>query len=341
MRRVENPPNPYESAHREWLEEPPKAEVHIYEETARTILAKNDSPDIPFNWSVNPYRGCQHACAYCYARPYHEYLGYGAGTDFDTRIVVKINAAELLANELAHRKWNRECINFSGVTDCYQPIESVWNITRRCLEVCRDVANPVVIVTRSRLIIRDAELIADINDRAGSAVFVSIPFADDATARIIEPYAPPPSRRFDAIAKLTKAGVPVGVFVAPIIPGLNDNQIPAILEKASEAGARTAANTALRLPGSVEQVFLSRLRKAMPLRAERIENRIRDIRGGQLDDKRFGRRMTGQGNYWETIQKLFQIAARKAGLQTDTRRLIKIKPARRKSPQAQLTLGFD
>jgi len=313
MRRVDNPPNPYETSYREWLGPAPRAGVEIYEEVARSILSENDSPDLPFRWSINPYRGCQHACAYCYARPYHEYLGLGAGTDFDTKLVVKVNAPELLAKALRRKSWRAESINFSGVTDCYQPIEAVRHLTRRCLEVCLDLANPAAVVTKSYLVMRDAELLAELERVAGCTVYLSIPFADDATARIIEPNAPPPSRRLEAMRRLCDAGVPVGVFVAPIIPGLNDSQIPEVLRLAEQAGARFAGYTALRLPGSVAEVFESRLRDVMPLRAERILNRLRDIRGGRLNDSAFSRRMKGEGVYWESIRRLFEVSARKHG----------------------------
>ncbi len=315
MRRVANPPNPYESQYHEWLEPPPPVAVEVYEETARSIVSENDSPDLPFRWSANPYRGCQHACDYCYARPYHEYLGFGAGTDFDTRLVVKINAPELLSQAFQRPSWRGESVNFSGITDCYQPLEAVWGLTRQCLEVCRDHANPAVVVTKGYLVVRDADLLRALDKRAGVTVYLSIPFANDADARLIEPHAPPPSRRFEAIRRLREAGVPVGILVAPLIPGLNDRDIPPILERAVAAGAYSAGYQALRLPGSTEKVFLERLRQKLPMRAERIENRIRDIRDGRLDDSRFGCRMTGQGAYWDSIRRLFAVSVRRFGLQ--------------------------
>ena len=190
LRRVDNPPNPYESAHCEWLEPPPQAKVQVYEERARSILSENDSPDVPFRWSCNPYRGCQHGCAYCYARPTHEYLGFGAGTDFDTRLVAKINAPELLAAALARRGWSGEAVHFSGATDCYQPLEAVYRLTRRCLEVCLEHRNPAAVVTKSYLVIRDAELIAELNRVAGANVCVSVPMIDGQTCHALEPPGP-------------------------------------------------------------------------------------------------------------------------------------------------------
>ena len=311
---VDNPPNPYLSQHSEWLEPPPAARVEIYEEASGSLLSRNDSPDLPFTWSVNPYRGCQHACAYCYARPYHEYLGLGAGTDFDTKLIVKTNAADLLRKEFRKKTWKRECVNFSGITDCYQPIEASYGITRACLEVCLEFANPVTVVTKGFLVVRDADLLARLNVLAGARVCISIPFADAETAKLIEPQAPPPARRFEAVRRLNEAGVPVSVFVTPLIPGLNDRDIPKILEQAAAAGATYASYTALRLPGSVESVFVSRLREVMPLRADRVLNRLRDIRGGALSDSRFGKRMRGSGTYWESIRDLFAISRKRYGL---------------------------
>ena len=349
LRLVSNPPNPYLSEAREWLEEAPPAQVEVYEERAKSILTKNDSPDIPFCWSINPYRGCQHACAYCYARPYHEYLGMGAGTDFDTKIVVKVNAATLLREEMLKARWEFENVVFSGVTDCYQPLEAVYRVTRGCLEVCLEMRNPVSIITKSFLVSRDAELLAELNEIAGARVYQSIPFADDATAKLIEPHAPPPSRRFEAMRTLVKAGVPVGVMLAPIIPGLNDQQMPEVLKLAAEAGATSAGYVPLRLPGSVAPVFLERVRTAMPMRAEKIENRVREMRQGKLNDSRFGNRMRGSGNYWDGIKELFNISARRfglrdrpdtAGLEKGAGQLMRGREMRNDRP-GQMTFGFN
>lgn len=314
MKPVSNPPNPYLSAHHEWLEPPPPARVEVYEEHAKSILTENDSPDIPFRWSVNPYRGCQHACAYCYARPYHEYLGFGAGTDFDTKLVAKVNAGELLRQAFSKKGWRGEQVNFSGVTDCYQPLEAVYKLTRACLEVCLEFGNPVAIVTKSFLVMRDADLFARINEVSGATVYQSIPFADDATARLIEPQAPSPSRRFEAMRRLTAAGVPVGVLIAPLIPGLNDREMPEVLERAAEAGAKWAGYMPLRLPGNVRPVFMERLAAAMPDRAARVEARIREMRDGKMNEPAFGARMRGTGNYWESVEELFRVARDRVGL---------------------------
>ena len=310
---VSNPPNPFETTAVEWLEAPPERPVHVYEDHTRAILAKNDSPDLGFSFSVNPYRGCQHACAYCYARPTHEYLGFGAGTDFDTQIVVKPHAAELLREAFDRRSWRGDLVVFSGVTDCYQPLEASYRLTRACLEVCLEYRNPVGIITKAALVERDAELLARMNEVADAEVTISIPFWDADTARAIEPYAPTPERRVRAIARLAAAGVPVGVNVAPVIPGLNDKDIGTILAAARAAGATSASTILLRLPGSVKDVFEERLRARMPLAADKVVHRIRDTRGGRLNDPRFGSRMAGEGEYADTIQALFDQMTRKLG----------------------------
>lgn len=315
LRRVDNPPNPYVAAHREWLDEPPPAiELEVYEEHAASILSENDSPDIPFRWSLNPYRGCQHGCAYCYARPTHEYLGFGAGSDFDSRICVKLNAPELLRRALAKRSWRGEELAFSGVTDCYQPLEAVYRLTQACLGVCLEMRNPVSIVTKSYLVLRDVELLRELDRAAGVSVYASIAFADDKLARAIEHGAPPPHRRFEALRRLRAAGLKVGVLVAPVIPGLNDAEIPGVLRRAADAGATSAACMPLRLPGNVAEVFLSRLREALPKRAARVEARVREMRGGALNDPRFGCRMQGKGEYWASVERLFRVEARRCGL---------------------------
>jgi len=313
MRPVQNPPNPFESVEREWLDEPPVVHLEVYEEQAHSILSENDSPDLPFRWSVNPYRGCFHGCAYCYARPTHEYLGFGAGTDFESRIVVKANAAELLRQAFDKRSWTGELVMFSGNTDCYQPLEATWRLTRACLEICAQYRNPAGIITRSLLVQRDLDVLQHLHAQTDVRVFFSISFADDATARAIEPQAPLVSRRFEAMRRVAAAGIPTGISVAPIIPGLNDDDIASILERAWDAGASYASHVLLRLPGSVRTVFLERLRAALPDRAQRVENRIRETRGGALSDPRFGDRMRGHGVYWDMIEKQWEIHTRRIG----------------------------
>jgi DNA repair photolyase len=315
MRVVNNPRHRFERQYVEWLDEPPPARLEVHEETAtKEILSKNDSPDIPFTWSLNPYRGCTHACAYCYARPTHEYLGFGAGTDFETRIVVKLQAPELLRARLGSRAWRGDVIAFSGDTDCYQPLEAHYHLTRRCLEACRDLRNPVMIVTKAWLVQRDAALIGEIARVAGATACVSLAFDDPALARAIEPGAPRPARRIEAIRALADAGVRTGVIFGPIIPGLNEDQIPTVLEKAKAAGAQFASRLLLRLPHAVKDVFLERVRRELPDRAKRIESRIRDVRGGGLSDSRFHDRMRGQGAYWDLVDATFRLHAARLGL---------------------------
>jgi len=314
-RPVRNPPNPWQSAHVELLGPPPAAALEVHEERARSIVAGNDSPDLPFRFSVNPYRGCQHACMYCYARPTHEYLGWGAGTDFDTRIVVKVNAPELLEARLRSPRWTRELLAFSGVTDCYQPLEASYELTRRCLAVCLRQRQSVAIVTKSALVLRDAALLAELERASRATVFVSLAFTDEEQARLVEPFAPPPAVRLTTLARLAAAGVPTGVLVAPVIPGLNDDQVAAVLERAAAAGARRAGLVPLRLPASVAPVFEERLREALPLRADRVLAAVRELRGGRLNDPRFGARFAGLGPRWAAVEQVFRVACRRAGLQ--------------------------
>jgi DNA repair photolyase len=313
-RPVDNPPNPWSSTHVEWLEAPPNATLAIYEEEARSVLSENDSPDIPFRFSLNPYRGCLHACAYCYARPTHQYLGFGAGSDFDRKIVVKKNAPEALRKELMRPSWKGDCICFSGNTDCYQPVEASYGLTRRCLEVCLEFQNPVSIITKSALVRRDVTLLADLARRARCRVNISVAFARDEMARKIEPYASRPSNRFEVMRLLADAGIGVGVIVAPIIPGLNETDIPELLERARDAGAQRASMTLLRLPAEVLPVFDGRLEEAFPERAQKVRNAVREMKGGKMNRSTFGLRMVGDGPRWGVIEQLFDVHVKRLGL---------------------------
>lgn len=314
MATVDNPPNPFARTICEPVGPPPVAVRTVREESALTILTRNNSPDIPYRWSVNPYRGCAHGCAYCYARRTHEYLDHGAGTDFERQLHVKLNAPELLAAALSRPRWAGEQIAFSGVTDCYQPLEAEYRLTRRCLEVCRAQRNPVGIVTKSTLVLRDVDLLQDLARLGSGPVYFSICFADDDTARKVEPSAPPPSARWTALKRLREAGIPAGLLISPVIPGLNDRDIPKLLGRAAECGATRAWYSPVRLPGSVAAVFLTRLRRVLPEAAKRVEDRIRDVHGGRLNDPRFGHRMQGHGPYWESVQRLFETVATRLGL---------------------------
>ncbi|WAS93895.1 PA0069 family radical SAM protein [Nannocystis punicea] len=345
-RPVDNPPNPWLSTHVEYFGEPPPAGLEVFEEEARSVVATNDSPDIPFRYSVNPYRGCYHGCAYCYARPTHQYLGWGAGTDFERKIVVKVNAPALLRQFLAHPKWNRELLAFSGVTDCYQPLEAYYELTRRCLEACIEFANPVGIITKGPLVARDVDVLAELNRRASVSVTISIPFVDEAMARRIEPSVARPSKRFQALATLSAAGIRTGVAIAPIIPGLNDSQIPQILARARESGAQNAFLTLLRLPAEVLPVFDGRLKEAEPLRHAHVLSAIRDVRRGALNNAQFGRRMDGEGPRWQAIEQLFAVHARRLGFNTDPPRLpaqatMRAEPAPKARPQQRSLFGDD
>jgi DNA repair photolyase len=307
MRRMDNPKNRFESQALEWIDQAPFANLEIHEERAKTILSENDSPDIRFRYSLNPYRGCFHACAYCYARPSHQYWGFGAGTDFERKIIVKVNAPELLRARFEQRSWCGEAIAFSGNTDCYQPLEAARRLTRACLELCAEYANPVFIITKSALIQRDIDVLVRLRDCTALRVYLSIPFADDAHARLIEPGASAPSKRFATLAALSKAGIDTGIAIAPVIVGLNDSQIPELLTRAREAGAKYAFKTALRLPLEVADVFEPRLREAFPDAADKVMHGIFQIRRGKKNESAFGDRMRGHGPRWDLIEDLFAL----------------------------------
>lgn len=295
--------------------EAPVVTLDVYEDRSRQILAKNDSPDVGFDWSVNPYRGCYHACAYCYARPTHEYLSFGAGTDFDRKLVVKPEAAHLLRAAFDAPRWKGELVVFSGVTDCYQPIESKYRLTQACVEVCVEYKNPFGVITKSPLVERDLELFARAAEVTDVRVMVSIPVWDPEVGRAIEPGVPPAERRLRTIERLAAAGVPVGVMVAPVIPGLTDEDMPTILTAARSAGARFAGKVLLRLPGAVKEVFEQRLRDSLPGRADRVLNRIKETRGGKLYDAAFGKRGTGEGPYADAIHALFEATTKRLGFE--------------------------
>ncbi len=313
MHVISNPPNPFESQHRDLLEPAAHARVEIFEDATHEILSRNESPDLPFHWSVNPYRGCFHACAYCYARASHEYWGFGAGTDFESKLIIKPNAADLLRKAFLKPSWKGELILFSGNTDCYQPLEATYGLTRACLEVCAEFGNPVGLITKSALITRDIDLLTQLHERATIRVFFSIPFSDAETARKVEPHVPSPEKRFAAMKALADAGIQTGISIAPVIPGLNEDDIPDLLMRARTAGAAEAVYVLLRLSGNVQPVFLERMAEAFPDRIAKITNRIRDVRGGRLSEGEFFTRYEGQGAHWDLIQQLFEVGRRKAG----------------------------
>ncbi|MBI2870153.1 MAG: PA0069 family radical SAM protein [Candidatus Omnitrophica bacterium] len=338
IRRLKNPPNPFDSQYVEWLGEPPVTQPQVYLDQTRTILAKNESPDLPFTWSVNPYRGCFHACAYCYARPSHEYLGWGAGSDFENRLVVKKDAPRLLREAFMRSLWKGELVVFSGDTDCYQPLEAGWHLTRECLQVCLEFRNPVGIVTKSALIQKDLDLLMRLSREAHLTVYFSIPFADEKIARLIEPQAPTLKRRLEALKALSEAGVFTGVLVAPVIPGLNDEAIPAILKAAKAHGARQASFVLLRLSGSVREVFLKTLRQKFPGSADKIIKRIREVRGGKITESEFFYRQRGEGEYWKSIEQIFNVHRDRLGL-NENHPLPPVSPFRRPSPQSEFVFS--
>jgi DNA repair photolyase len=313
---VRNPPNPWHSSEIAWDEDgPPVAKLQPIEERAKSILAENDSPDVGFRWSINPYRGCFHGCAYCYARPSHQHLGYGAGTDFERKIVVKVNAVELLREAFARPSWKGEMIALSGNTDCYQPLEAHYRLTRGILETCLEHRNPVGVITKNAGIRRDLDLLARLAREARTRVTMSIAFADDAASRAIEPWASPPSKRFEALRALADAGIPCGVSLAPVIPGLNESDIPEILERARDAGATHAFTVLLRLPNEVLPVFDERLKEAFPGRHAKVMNAIREMRGGKMYESDWHQRQVGRGERWKVIEKLFDTHVKRLGLE--------------------------
>ena len=291
-----------------------KIRTEFLPDRSRTIITENNSPDVGFRFSINPYRGCEHGCAYCYARPTHETFGLSAGLDFETKVLVKHDAPTLLRAELSKPSWQSEVISISGVTDCYQPAERRFRLTRGLLEVISEANQPCGVITKNALVTRDLDLLASLAERRLVHVFLSITTLDAELARTMEPRTSPPERKLAAIRALVAAGVPVGVMVAPIVPGLTDHEVPAILRAACEAGAVTAGYVLLRLPLSVVPVFQSWLASNYPDKQARVESLIRSTRGGHLYDSRFGERMRGSGNYAEQIAQSFKVFARKAGL---------------------------
>jgi DNA repair photolyase len=281
---------------------------------SQSVISYNNSPDVGFDASLNPYRGCEHGCAYCYARPTHEYLGFSAGLDFESRILVKTRAPELLRVELNRPSWKPQCLVLSGVTDAYQPIEKKLRITRGCLRVLADFRNPTFIVTKNHLVTRDCDYLGELAGVNASGVAISITTLDSDLARLLEPRASVPSFRLEAIATLRKAGIPVGVNVAPIIPGLNEHEIPNILKAAAAAGAQFAAYTMIRLPLVVTPVFIAWLDTHFPDRKEKILLRIRSMRGGKLNSSEFGSRMRGEGPFAEQVGQLFEVSCRRFAL---------------------------
>ncbi len=318
---------------------PEGSATRFLKDTSRSIIAYNDSPDVGFEASVNPYRGCEHGCIYCYARPTHEYLGFSAGLDFESRILVKEEAPELLRKELASPRWKPQVIALCGVTDPYQPVERRLELTRGCLKVLAAFRNPVAIITKNHLVTRDVDVLEELAARDAAVVFISVTTLDGDLCGRMEPRTSQPHLRLDAVRALSRAGIPVGVLVAPVIPGLTDHEMPAILAAASEAGADCAGYSLVRLPFGVKGLFEAWLEENRPDRKDKVLNRIREIRGGRLNNPDFKTRMKGQGIFAEQLEGLFHATCRKLGL---TRRNWNLSTASFRAETRQLPLfGSD
>ncbi len=288
--------------------------TRVYRERTRQIINRVDSPDLPFRWTINPYRGCSVGCCYCFSRPTHETLGFSCGLDFETKIVAKPDAPHLLRRELAAPGWHGEPIVMSGVTDCYQPLEAKLRITRACLEVMAECRQPTSIVTKNRLVVRDLDLLKSLAAHRAVSVTLSVTTLDQKLAALMEPRASRPADRLRAVSELADAGIPVSVLVAPIIPGLNDHEIPHLLRAAAEAGAGAARWVMLRLPHQVKTIFLDWLAVNFPDRAAKVEGYLRAMHAGRLYDPAWGSRMRGQGALAAQIADTFRVFAARHGL---------------------------
>jgi DNA repair photolyase len=296
-------------------EERPARQTQFFRDATKTIIARNQSPDVGFETSINPYRGCEHGCIYCFARPTHEYLGWSAGLDFESRILVKEEAPTLLEAELSSPKWQPQVLMMSGVTDCYQPIERKLQLTRRCLEVLAKFRNPVGILTKNRLVTRDIDVLSELAQHQAAAVNLSVTSLDPELQRILEPRTSAPAARLEAVAQLRAAGIPVGVMVAPVIPGINDHEIPAVVEACGKAGAQFAGYVLLRLPWAVAPLFEHWLDEHFPERKAKVLAQIRTTRGGEkLYDSRWRKRQTGEGVFAGQLERIFEVACRRAGM---------------------------
>lgn len=319
------PPNRFEKIHAEddfehleaddeYLQQRQKPKTEFFADTSRTIISENDSPDVPFRFSLNPYRGCVHGCAYCYARNTHEYLGLSAGLDFETKIFVKQDAPALFHEWLAREGYLPEMVAFSGVTDCFQPIEKEYQLTRQCLEVACETGQPIGIVTKNKLVTRDLDILSRMAANNTISVAVSVTSLDQSLTRKMEPRTSSPAARLEAIRELSSAGVPVHLMAAPMIPGLNDDELPAILKAGADAGARTASYLMLRLPLTVKPVFVDWLHAAYPEKAQRVISRIRSTRDGEMNSSKWGERMKGTGVIADQLKQTFELFTRKLGL---------------------------
>jgi len=315
-------------------EEKPRRPTQYFRDGTRTIITRNTSPDVGFETSLNPYRGCEHGCIYCYARPTHEYLGFSAGLDFESKIMVKTNAPELLRRELESPRWQPQTLVLSGVTDPYQPVERKLQITRGCLDVLATFRNPVAIITKNHLVTRDIDILCELATCNAAAVNVSVTSLDPTLQRVLEPRTTSPQGRLDAIRQLRAAKIPVGVMVAPIIPGLTDHEVPKILDACAKAGAQFAGYTIVRLPWAVAPLFEHWMEEHFPERKEKVLRRIRHLRGNRLNNSQWHTRMTGEGIFAEQIASLFKIGCRRAGI--GARPTLSCKSFRRSTTQLRL-----
>lgn len=314
-----DPPNRFERLHIEPdpdcdPEERPDPRTQFFYDATESLLTKNESPDVGFSYGLNSYRGCEHGCAYCFARPYHEYLGWSSGLEFESKILVKLRAPELLWRELSKPKWQAQPIAMSGATDCYQPAERKFRITRGCLQVCAELRHPIFIITKNALVTRDLDVLSELARHHCIGVHVSVTSLDTELAGKLEPRASRPAARLRAIRELSAAGIPVGAMVAPIIPGLTDHEMPAILEAVAEAGAKRAGYVLLRLPFAVKDIFTRWLEDHAPSKKARVLDRLLALRDGKLYTAEWGRRMTGDGIFAEQLSRLFEVTARRLGL---------------------------
>ena len=291
-----------------------KLETFFFKDQSKAVISKNNSEDIYFDYSFNPYRGCEHGCIYCYARPTHEYLGFSSGIDFESKIMIKEKAAYLLEKEFNKKNYKPDVIMFSGNTDCYQPVERKLEITRNALKICLEYKNPVSIITKNSLIQRDLDILTDLAKLNLVSVMISITSLTKEIMRRMEPRASTPEKRLKTIELIAQRNIPIGVNLAPIIPGLNDMEIPEILKESSFYGASFAGYILLRLPLSVKDLFINWLQKEFPERSSKILNNIRQTRNGKLNESEFGKRFKGEGELAETIKNLFQISCKKFGL---------------------------
>lgn len=303
----------YVTDHVEGLDEPLMSSPHtqVFHESPKKIVNKVTSPDLGMMYSMNPYQGCEHGCIYCYARNTHEYWGFSAGLDFESKIIVKENAPELLEKFIMHPDWQPVPISVSGNTDCYQPLEKKYEITRRILKVFARYRHPLGMITKNSLILRDIDLLSDLAKDNLVHVYISITTLNEELRRVMEPRTASAIKRLNTVEELTKAGVPVGIMTAPIIPGLNHHEIPEIIKAAANHGALNAGMTIVRLNGSIGKIFEDWLRKNFPDRFEKVWHQICEMHGGNVNDSQFGRRMSGEGNLAEAIHQLFKVSKRK------------------------------